>query len=91
MMSQSPDEIVTTRIVEKLRASELLSEARLREMRDKLLAGKLKAKDWERFAEFNTLTKETNRDGADLADPAAREDDSPFGKTRAEEVSRRDE
>lgn len=85
-MTKTPDAIVAERIVSELRERGLLSENRLQGLADKLVAGTMKAEEWERYVEFDRIPKEDTEGGeTDLtASRATRR------KTRPQRVSRRD-
>ncbi len=55
-MTNTPDQIVTEKIIAELRAKQLIDEDRLEELEGKLSAGKLSAEDWRLMAEL-TIAK----------------------------------
>lgn len=85
-MAKTPDEIVAERIVTELRERGLLSENRLQGLAEKLVAGTMKAEEWERYVEFDRIPKEEPESGeTDLtAGRATRR------KARSQRVPRRD-
>jgi hypothetical protein len=55
-MTNTPDQIVTKRIIAELRAKQLVDEDRLGELEEKLSAGTVSAEDWRLIAEL-TIAK----------------------------------
>ncbi len=55
-MTNTPDQIVTGKIIAELRVKQLMDEERLEELEGKLSAGKLSAEDWRLMAEL-TIAK----------------------------------
>jgi hypothetical protein len=55
-MTNTPDQIVTKKIIVELQAKQLVDDDRLAELEEKLVAGKLSAEDWRLIAEL-TIAK----------------------------------
>jgi len=55
-MTNTPDRVVTEKIIAELRAKQLIDEDRLEELEGKLSAGKLSSEDWRLMAEL-TIAK----------------------------------